>query len=201
MHIHIEGLDLAGKSTTCQRLLERFPSLKRRNNTLIPNNPIYSLADRIRRTQCEPLSPLALGHMYYSALRYDIELYETPEEPTLQDSTIAMRSLAYHTLRKSPELPEMFENLLDQHPTFELSFVLQASVDVRLKRLEGKHEPAPDDFLVRDNTERFLAMEACLIKHTTERFGSILINTDRFEEGIGMEPIFEAVETLIRQRT
>lgn len=194
MYVLIEGLDLAGKSTVCRRFAEqsRF-EWRIQSNALTGNNPLYQLADRLRKEAA--FKAETLGHLYYASLLADLELFCQPQDHVIQDSTVILRSLAYHTVNETPALPSLFEALLARHPKFDHAYVCSASREVRLARLKIRRKAnlGPEDFLVRDDPDRFYAMEECLIDHATKAFGAKVIDTSNLEAGLGLEPLLDTI--------
>lgn len=198
MYVHFEGLDLAGKSTVCRLFREHARGeWQVRHNALVPDNPIYHLADRLRK---EAAGEETVGWLYHAALLLDLEQYEPPEGDVIQDSTILLRSLAFHRVRGTPGLVDRFETLLDRHPRFDQSFVLVADHHTRLERL-AKRRPqnvGPEDFLVRDAPERFYAMERCLVDYATRHFGAVVLDTSGELDGAWMAKVFPHLPGLRR---
>ncbi len=200
MHIHFEGLDLAGKSTVCRLFREHARGeWQIRHNALVPGNPIYDLADRLRR---EGRGEESVGWLYHAALLLDIEQYDPNEGDIIQDSTILMRSLAYHKVRGTPGLADRLESLIDRHPRFDRSFVLVANHQTRLERL-AKRRPqnlGPEDFLVRDDPERFYAMERHLVEYATRYFGAVVLDTSGELNVSWLDNIFQHMPRLRRDQ-
>jgi thymidylate kinase len=200
MIIHVEGLDLAGKSTTCRRLKDRFPELQINKNRLCIDNPVHALADELRLT--DGLSSTPLGHLFYAALEWDIERWREPSAPTLQDSTVLLRSIVYHEAHGNDALAALFRGALERHPKFTSSYVLTCDREVRYRRLEGRisrGNDAPEDHILTQDPERFFAMETRLIELATRHFDAKLIDTSRLEEGIGLESAALDIERLLRK--
>lgn len=181
LYIHFEGMDLAGKTTATQRFMEKSNSQwEIRRNSIVPENPIHKLADSLRHADAYDAE--VLGNLYVAALMADIRSFKWPEVNTIQDSTILLRSLAYHTVRGTPRLIEVLAELVPCHPKFDSSFVFTASIEKRLERLQMRAKYQPDqlsaeDLFVRDKPEKFLAMEACLIDLSRKYFHSVRIDT------------------------
>lgn len=200
MHVHFEGLDLAGKSTVCRLFLEHARGeWQVRHNALVPGNPIYDLADRLRR---EGRGEESVGWLYHAALLLDLEQYEPAERDVIQDSTVLLRSLAFHKVRGTPALVDRLESLIDRHPRFDRSFVLVADHQTRLKRL-AKRRPqnlGPEDFLVRDEPERFYAMESQLVDYATRYFGAVVLDTSGELDVSWLENVFQHMPGLRRDQ-
>jgi len=183
--IHIEGMDLAGKTTARNRLARCLGGWAVRSNRLCEHNEVFDLADRLRRE--DALDADSLGHLFVAALAADLRWYETSENPLIQDSTILLRSLAYHRVNQTPGIVEALERMLPWHPRFTSSFVLTASIDVRrerlaLRRAREADQVAPDDLLVESDPAMFLAMERELIDIATMHFDAKVIDTSELDE-------------------
>ncbi|MBD3398555.1 hypothetical protein GF413_05795 [Candidatus Micrarchaeota archaeon] len=190
MYILFEGLDLAGKSTVCRRFAERFgEKWTIRSNSIIEHNPVFKTVNDLRKKGS--LSPETLGNLFYSSLLLDLEWFEAPKTDTIQDSTIILRSLAYHTVNETPLLPDLFQSLLTRHPKFDFAFVCKASRETRLARLliRRKENLGPEDFIVRDNYDKFMAMEECLVNHAIKTFNAHIIDTSDLEKEEGLDEV------------
>jgi thymidylate kinase len=180
-YVHFEGMDLAGKSTATRLFAEASGTeWAVRRNSLDPDNPLFLLADSLRKD--DAYSAETLGNLYVAALMADIERYQEPESNTIQDSTILLRSLAYHTINKTPRVAEALSGLITAHPQFDQSFVFTASIASRQGRLEERmrtnpEEVAPDDLMVLRKPEKFMAMESCLVDLAQTAFHATVVDT------------------------
>ena len=179
--IHIEGLDLAGKSTIC-RYIQQTRNYQKRNNTLLAENPLQTKTDILRKEG--KTDDVVLGRMYYDSLLYDLEHYVPSEEKIIQDSTIILRSIAFHSVLGDKKLAEDFRSLLPQYPRFARSVVLTANDEVRKMRLEGRisrHNDNPEDYLIHSNPKGFHEMEAILFDLVLNEFGGIVVDSSNLE--------------------
>ena len=180
--IHLEGLDLAGKSTVSALLASRMGAAHRKNS-LLENNVLHQKAEFMRKNKT--IDDEALSWVYYACMLIDIEKYRLPEKPCVQDSTILLRSLAFNKAKGNHELAAVFEEKLSAHPRFSLTVVLSASDEVRLKRLEGRISRGndnPEDYIIRNNPDLFHAMDACLAEYATKYFNAVIIDTSKLEQ-------------------
>ena len=180
--IHIEGLDLAGKSTIC-RYIQQSRNFQKRNNTLLADNPLQEKADILRKAG--QTDDGVLGRLYYESLLYDLEQYVPSDELIIQDSTIILRSIAFHSVFGDKELAKDFKRLLPRHPRFALSIVLTASDEVRKKRLVGRmsrHKDSPEDHLINANPQGFHEMEGILFGLVQNEFGGIIVDASNLEQ-------------------
>lgn len=181
VYLHIDGMDLAGKTTTARRIIIKVGGeWNVRTNSLSDNNPIYLLADSLRKE--DTYAPEILGHLYTVAMMADVAIFQWPTTNTIQDSTIILRSLAYHTISGNINISAVLDDILPKHPDFDASFVLTASLEARLKRLDSRRTEHPenvasDDLMIVRKPEKFLAMEACLTDIASKRFRAQVIDT------------------------
>ena len=180
--IHIEGLDLAGKSTICRFIRDNY-GYQIRNNVITADNPLIKKADYLRKNDLA--DDASLGRLYLEALQYDLTHYqENHNDLILQDSTIIVRSIAFHSVVGDRELAKSFRQLLPHHPHFTHSFVLTASDEVRLERLRGRcsrHHDSPEDHLIRSKPEVFHKMEQIIIDLVVNDFGGTVIDSSAME--------------------
>lgn len=195
--IHIEGLDLAGKSTICRNIV-KLGNFEKRNNSILSEglNPIHKVAEVFRKEKT--LGNADLGWLFYGALLLDLKDYIPSETPIVQDSTLLLRSIAYHSVFGDKELAKKFRELIPQHPRFAFSCLLTASLDVRLERLRGRisrGNDRPEDYLIRENSKGFKEMEDILIELVKNEFNGIVIDSSNLEA----EGEKERIATLIIQ--
>jgi len=197
--IHIEGMDLAGKSTVTRGLARRHPGCVVRHNALTDGNEVFELAYRLRRARtCDSET---LGLLYAAAAREDLRHTKAPVGVAVQDSTIVLRSLAFYTARGMPKIRALFEELLPLHPRFGASIVLTASIEARKLRLakrmaEEPDQVADDDLMVLRAPERFLAMEQALIEVAVSHFRATVIDTS----DLGVSGVLAAVDAALTRQ-
>ena len=184
--IHVEGLDLAGKSTI-SRLFAQTRGFELRNNSLLPkgSNPFVIKADQLRKTGA--IGDVYIGELYLQALEYDISEYNNfvGNVNVIQDSSIIIRSIAYHRVYGNTELAEKFKALLPRHPRFNISCFLTASDEVRKMRLKGRisrHNDNPEDYLIHSAPEKFYAMENIIKELILKEFNGIVVDSSTLEQ-------------------
>ncbi len=195
--IYIEGLELAGKSTTC-RLLRDFLKAEYRHCELLPANPIYEVASALH--VAGKVNPQTLGGIFLGSVMHDLECYTPPDHLVVQDSTSILRSIAYHSVIGDPGLADAFRELLPRHPRFGASFILRSSIEVRLRRLEGRisrHHDLPKDFLVRDDLAKFNRMQDVMIEAARDYFDAEVVDTSNMEQDGEKERLVEYLASKI----
>ncbi len=183
--IHIEGMDLAGKTSARNRLAAQLGGWAVRSNQLCERNVVFAVADRLRRENT--LDAASLGHLFVAAVGADLQWYQPASKPLIQDSTVLLRSLAYHRVNQTPGVVEALERFLPKHPRFTISVVLTASLKercarLRMRRSRAPNEVADDDLMVEQDPNRFLAMERELIDIAVEHFSARVIDTSNLNE-------------------
>lgn len=197
----VEGLDLAGKTSACNKLVARFtPPPSHSRNAFARHNALYLAADELRLS--DGLDGDYLGHAYLAAAALDMRLFEPPRGIRIQESTIALRSYAHYKARGEDALADGFARILDDpcYPRFEAAVVLTASLEERLKRLdkrrrEAPDEIAPDDLAVIRTPELFLRMEQILVEEARKRFGAVILDTTG--QGLGQDEVVVAVAQIL----
>jgi cytidylate kinase len=101
-------------------------------------------------------------------------------------ATLLLRSMAYHVVNQTPRIAAIFKDILPEHPRFDKSFVFTASIEARQGRLqqrmqEDPEEVAPDDLMMLDKPEKFMAMEKVLVDLATTAFGATVIDTSKLK--------------------
>ncbi len=180
-YFHVEGMDLAGKTTATKALLEHLGSdTEIRRNSLNPK-----IVDQLRVKDL--IDAADLGLLYLKVLEDDIRNFVKPEKNIIQDSTILLRSLSYHITMGNEDIVEGLLKLIEIHPKFTKSVLLTASIEKRQERLlqrqkDNPEEVAPDDLLVVEKPNLFMEMEANLIKYSTTYFNSLVIDTTQLSK-------------------
>ncbi len=180
-YIHIEGMNLGGKSTVCRELASRFtPQLRIRRDALYDKNIMYITADARRRGGTD--GPENLSTLYLAAVSEDIKHFTWPSAPTLRDSTILLRSMVFYRVIGMARTADAFEALLPRYPKFSRTVVLTASIESRIERLAMRNDRNPgdvgfDDLLVLRDPKLFLEMEQLLVRTCAEKFDARRIDT------------------------
>ena len=200
--ILIEGLDLAGKTSACESLAAHLrPRPDHRRNAFADKNQLYLVADELRRA--DGLSGEFLGHAYLAAAALDMTLFHPPSGGRIQESTIALRSLAHYRARGETDLADGFARILDDQafPQFAGAVVLTASIEARqwrlgLRRQEAPEEIAPDDLAVVRHPDLFLRMEEIIVTEAVARFGARVIDTSMLTKSEVLQAIVAALPTV-----
>jgi len=180
-HLHIEGMDLSGKTSLVANYIERSDSEWHvKHGILNEDNPIRSLADQL--TSSGRYSQEVIDELYITGIAADIETYVRPELDTIQDSVIALRALAWHVVNGNKNTADKIEALLIRHPQFDRSLYLTANMQRRQERLAIRERENPTkvnskDLLVREDPERFARMEKILQRYVVDLFDAHIIDT------------------------
>ncbi len=188
----IEGLDLAGKSTLVHNLqvelARRQMPVRVSRNALCTNNPIAPIADAIRRDAGAGL--IETGALFVAAHLWDARHFEPPPSGTihLQDSCW-LRTLAYHTVRGTPGIPDLLRRSIPSFPRFDAAIFLTANINERRGRLGERDRESPgtndrDDQAVLCNPAAFLHHETTLRLLAVAHFDAMVVDTTRVPRAI-----------------
>lgn len=179
--LHIEGMDLSGKSSFIDSYVERSDvEWHISRSVLNEDNPIRSLADQL--VSSGRYSPQVIDDLYIAGIAADIETYTEPTVNVIQDSVVALRALAWHIVNKNKENANRIESLLEKHPQFDNSFYFTADIQRRQERLVMREQENPakvnsKDLLVREDPEKFVEMERLVQKYALDLFNAHVIDT------------------------
>lgn len=166
----IEGLDLAGKSTLVGNLqvelTRRGIPVRLSRNALCPDNSVAALADQMRRDPQAGL--METGSLFLAAHLWDARHFTPPPDDTvhLQDSCW-LRTLAYHTWRDTPAIPDQLARAGRSFPRFDAAVFLTAGIEERRRRLAQREREQPgsndaNDHLVRADPQGYSRLEQLL---------------------------------------
>ena len=178
--LHLEGMDLAGKSSVAKAIQEKSNiKWKISNNRLYNENEIYNFISEVAKKNL--YDDEIYGYLYYVALFSDLKKYELSTN-VIQDSTILLRSINYHIENNNKQLAEMFIKLVKLHPVPNCSIYLTADINSRIRRLAERIEKNPEkisknDSMIISNPEKFKQMDDNLFFLSQKYFNSILLDT------------------------
>ena len=181
--LHIEGMDLAGKSTVAKC----FASTSQINwviqdKRLSKNNPVYDFAWNFGKKAAYDKD--VLGFLYLAALLQDIKSFKHGHH-IIQDSTLLLRSLNYYMMvKKNDYLVESFKRCIPNHPRPDVSFYLTADIETRRKRLKERINSNPEkltsmDLLIQNDPKKFIQIDESLQALSIDTFNSKVINTSK----------------------
>lgn len=175
-----EGLDLAGKSSAAHAFAAQAPGgpWRIQEKSLVGSNPIRSTAVALKKN--ERLTDGTMGWLHYASFLADVDLFEEPETPTVQESLTIFRSIAYHSVVGDPELAQAFTRQLDRVDVFSEAFALTASIEARQERLaqrikENPRLVSPLDMLVQEEPTKFMEMEKRLLDALHTSLSSVVV--------------------------
>ena len=157
-YLHIEGMDLAGKSTIANIITRQSGvDWKIYNNCLSQNNPIQQFEKQMRNQKI--YDDEIYGYLHYVTLLADIKYFDLKEN-IIQDSMLLLRSINYHKEKNNNDLVQLFEELVPKHPIPNTSVYLTANIDSRKKRLLKRIESnskqlTKNDILILNDSEKF----------------------------------------------
>lgn len=201
--ILIEGLDLAGKSTLVRNLQAELTRwgipVRISRNALCPDNPVAALADQLRR---DPRAGFTeTGAMFLAAHLWDARRFAPPPDGVLhiQDSCW-LRTLAYHSWRQTPAIPEQLAQAARDFPRFDAAVFLTAGIEERLHRLGQREREEPgsndaNDHLVRSDPQGYWRLEQLLWQLTHRYTNAAKIETT----GVSGQNLVQVVLEILAQ--
>lgn len=185
-YLHIEGMDLAGKSTIANIIANKSGlNWKIYNNCLSQNNIIQQFEKQIRKQKI--YDDEIYGYLHYVTLLADIKYFELKDN-VIQDSMLLLRSINYHKEKNNKELVELFEKIAHKHPVPNASIYLTANIDMRMKRLLTRMENnlnllTKNDVLILNDTAKFEHRDKILMELSQKYFNSMVLdNSDMTED-------------------
>lgn len=184
-YLHIEGMDLAGKSTIANIITRQSGvDWKIYNNCLSQNNPIQQFEKQMRNQKI--YDDEIYGYLHYVTLLADIKYFDLKEN-IIQDSMLLLRSINYHKEKNNNDLVQLFEELVPKHPIPNTSVYLTANIDSRKKRLLKRIESnskqlTKNDILILNDSEKFEKRDIGLMELSQTYFNSIVLDTSSMTE-------------------
>jgi len=179
----IEGIDLSGKTTVAKHIFEKNMFYQLRANQLSSDSPFYSFAKNIfsLNEMEHKYSDEAISYLYLAALTNDIDMYKDDKITTIQVSTYATRSLAYHIANNTRFVKE-FKDLLVKFPDPKNTFYLYANMTEMYRRLHERQKQSPadvstSDLILQNDPVLFEKTEKILRNIVLERFNAKIIDT------------------------
>lgn len=194
--IHLEGLDLAGKSSLAHYIKDNSKySWKINNNQLTSKNIIYEFTNQLGKE--EMYDDEIYGYLYSIALMADIKKFNQTEN-IIQDSTLLLRSLNYHTNCGNSKIVNILLDLIEKHPKPDASIYLTANIETRIKRLQKVMKDNPNgvsknDMLILNDPNEFITRDKKLQLLSQKYFGSVIIDTSY----LTYEEIVEKISNII----
>ena len=183
--LHLEGMDLAGKSTIAKLIAENSEwDWKIYHNCFSQNNPIQDLIKDL--AEQNKYDDEIYGYLHFVALLADVKYFDINEN-VIQDSTILLRSINYHKLANNNNLVKLFERLVKKHPIPDVSIYLTVNIDERMRRLEKRMQEKPQNVTISDrlmlsSPEKFIERDYRLMNLSKKYFNSIVVDTSEISE-------------------
>ncbi len=184
-YLHIEGMDLAGKSTIADIIANQSGMRwKIYNNCLSQNNVIQQFERRIRKEKI--YDDEIYGYLHYVTLLADIKYFELKEN-VIQDSMLLLRSIVYHKEKQNEDLVQLFEKLAPKHPIPNTSVYLTSSINSRKNRILNRikkcsNHLTKNDMLILNDPEKFIKRDNELMKLSQKYFNAIVLDTSDMDE-------------------
>lgn len=184
-YLHIEGMDLAGKTTITNIIAKK--SKKNwiiYNNCLSKNNVIQLFEKKIRKQKI--YDEEIYGYLHYVTLVADIKYFKLNRN-IIQDSMLLLRSINYHKEKNNNTLVHLLEELVPKHPIPTTSIYLTTSIDTRKKRLlkridSNSNKPTKNDLLILNDPDRFEKRDKRLMELSKAYFNSLVLDTSDMTE-------------------
>ena len=193
--LHIEGMDLAGKSTVSNKIADKSVlEWVINDKKLNQSNPLYDFA--LEQGEKNIYNSDIMGYLYLVALMEDLRTFKH-ETNIIQDSTLLLRSLNYYkTLGKNDDLVRAFASLVSKHPKPNKSFYLTADINTRRNRLENRILSTPKkittiDMLIKNDPKKFIWLDKSLMDLSVNYFNSYIIDTSKMSETEVVEKIMD----------
>ena len=192
-YLHIEGMDLAGKSTIADMIKNRSNvNWIIYNNYLSQDNAIQQFEKQIRKAKL--YDDEIYGYLHYVTLLADIKYFELKEN-VIQDSMLLLRSINYHKEQGNIALVQLFEELVPKHPIPNLSVYLTVNIGSRQKRLLKRQQWTKNDKLIFTDLERFEKRDKELMELSCKYFNSTVLDTSDMTE----EETADYIKTLLKR--
>lgn len=194
-YLHIEGMDLAGKSTVSNKIADKSVlEWVINDKKLNQSNPLYDFA--LEQGKKNIYNSDIMGYLYLAALMEDLRTFKH-ETNIIQDSTLLLRSLNYYkTLGKNDDLVHAFASLVSKHPKPNKSFYLTADINTRRNRLENRILSTPKkittiDMLIKNDPKKFMWVDKSLMDLSVNYFNSYIIDTSKMSDTEVVEKIMD----------
>jgi thymidylate kinase len=179
--VQIDGLDLAGKTSTIRLLKSQLDGETRVNHISYlgtrKSNPKLKEAEILHEGSGTSKDKIK---GFFEALSYESGVYNHPECNVIQDSSILMRTMAHQGSNSYAE--ELFSTIVPNLPKFDRFVILTANLDSRIQRLEKRKQESTqeitvDDSLILTNPDLFFSKENQLIKYSKLWFDPLILDT------------------------
>lgn len=194
-------MDLAGKSTQLRKLKEKFPGWKTNHIGLSDNKTMYAVANNINKRQI--WSTQEVGYLYVAGLIVEIDSFIWPQQPTIQDSCLLLRSLAHHTAYENKDIISKLEALAEKYPKFSKTFVFTASLQERTRRLQQRIIDSPgsvnaSDRMILTNPNSFMKMDKAIVMYAKKYFGAQVLDTETITVDETIKLLQEAINECLQ---
>ena len=186
--ILIEGLDLVGKSTLCERLVNTHPDeFIYRKGTYSDNNELYT--ETVKKSKLGIYSEETIAWMYIAAARHELDLISKNQDNQndkiiLQDSFFLNRMIGVHAVKDRKTLVQAIDELVKKFELPQHVFYMYADIETRQKRfMERKNlkPPAFGDKLVFEDKKTAWLREQMFRKYIKSRYNAEILDNSNMD--------------------
>lgn len=182
----IEGLDLVGKTTLCEKLVNSHPDeFIYRKGIYSDNNELYQ--EVVKKSKLGIYSEETIAWMYIAAARHELDLLKQMQvgqgdKIVIQDSFFLNRMIGVHAIKKRETLIQAIDELIKKFELPQQVFYVYSDINTRQKRFLERmsvKEPAFGDKLVFEDKRDALLREQIFREYITMRYETeVLDNSD-----------------------
>lgn len=197
----IEGLDLVGKTTLCEKLVNSHP------NEFVYKKGIYSdsnelYQDAVKKSKMGIYSEETIAWMYIAAARHELDLMakiqeEQGDKIVIQDSFFLNRMIGVHAIKERKILIEAVDDLIKKFEFPQQVFYVYSDIDTRQKRfLERRSvkEPAFGDKLVFEDKKDALLREQLFRRYITRRYDAEILDNSNIDIDKLVEEVYNKIK-------
>ena len=181
--ILIEGLDLVGKTTLCEKLVEKYPDeFIYKKSTYSNNNDIYD--ETVRKSKTGNYSDETIAWMYIAAARNELDLInkekdENMDKIIIQDSFFLNRMIGVHGITDRKTLIKAIDELVGKFEMPQQTYYIYSDIDTRQKRFMDRQsikKPAFGDKLVFEDRQKAILREGLFRMYITKKYNAKVID-------------------------
>lgn len=206
--ILIEGLDLAGKTTLCKKILEKYPDkFIYRKGTYSQNNELYR--ETIEKSKSGKYSDEVIAWMYVAVAKHELDLIKGMkgycDKIILQDSFFPNRTIGFHCMENREELLKAVHALIKQFESPMQTFYIYSDLSTRKERFIERQKikkPAFGDNLVLEDENKALMRERYFRNYMVRQYGAKVLDNSNIDIDILVEEVYKTIngKNIIKER-